>query len=80
MHQSPLFSSLLKSCLILVSLYTGLVTDTAAQGYDILEVSPPPGSLARRAWLADKGVTLDIRYMGFNRDWYPAPGKWPPER
>jgi porin len=37
----------------------------AAGGYDFLEITPPPGYLARRSWLADHGVTLDIRYTGF---------------
>ena len=40
------------------------VTVTAS-GYDVLDISPPPGYLARRAWLADKGVSVDIRYTGF---------------
>ena len=37
----------------------------AAGGYDFLEITPPPGYLARRSWLADHGVTVDIRYTGF---------------
>jgi porin len=57
--------SSLKFCLVIIAIYTGLVTNVAAQGYDILEVSPPPGYLVRRAWLADKGVTVDMRYTGF---------------
>lgn len=64
MRPTHLFSSLLKFFLITVALYAALVIDVAAQGYDILEISPPPGYLARRAWLAGKGVTVDIRYTG----------------
>ena len=41
------------------------MTPLTARGYDILEISPPAGYLARRAWLADKGVSVDIRYTGF---------------
>jgi len=37
----------------------------AAGGYDFLEITPPPGYLARRSWLADHGVSVDIRYTGF---------------
>ncbi len=37
----------------------------AAGGYDFLEVTPPPGYLARRSWLAEHGVSVDIRYTGF---------------
>ena len=65
MSPSHLFCTLLKFNLIAVSLYAALVTDARAQGYDVLEISPPPGYLARRAWLADKGISVDIRYTGF---------------
>ena len=36
-----------------------------AAGYDVLEISPPDNYLARRAWLADHGVSVDIRYTAF---------------
>lgn len=36
-----------------------------AGGYDILEISPPAGFLARRAWLSDHGVSVDFRYTSF---------------
>lgn len=37
----------------------------AAGGYDVLEISPPSGWLARRAWLAEHGVSVDYRYTAF---------------
>ena len=46
-------------------LLSALANPVMATGYDVLEISPPPGYLARRAWLAAHGVSLDIRYTGF---------------
>ncbi len=37
----------------------------AAGGYDFLEIQPPSNWLARRAWLAEHGVSVDYRYTAF---------------
>ena len=36
-----------------------------ATGYDALDIPPPSNWLARRAWLADRGVSVDFRYTSF---------------
>lgn len=47
------------------SLFVATTDIAMAAGYDVLEISPPRGYLARRAWLADHGISVDIRYTGF---------------
>jgi porin len=56
---------MLVAAILLSNLAAPLAVGQAAGGYDVLEVSPPSNYLARRAWLAEHGISLDIRYTGF---------------
>lgn len=56
---------MLTAVLLSTILSTPLAFGQGAGGYDLLDVSPPSGYLARRAWLADYGVSMDISYTTF---------------
>jgi len=60
-HQSFIFTAVLLSTI----LATPLAFGQGAGGYDLLDVTPPSGYLARRAGLADYGVSMDVRYTAF---------------
>ena len=51
---------ILNAAILLSTLVAPLAFGQSAEGYDVLDTSPPAGYLARRAWLADKGVSVDI--------------------
>ena len=53
------------AALLSITLAPPLAFGQAAGGYDVLEISPPSGWLARRAWLAKHGVSVDYRYTAF---------------
>jgi porin len=54
------------SLIVIVAFFlSAFVPPVMAAGYDVLEISPPENYLARRAWLADHGVSVDIRYTAF---------------
>lgn len=53
------------AALLSITLAAPLAFGQAAGGYDVLEISPPSGWLARRAWLAEHGVSVDYRYTAF---------------
>jgi len=48
-----------------LALMSPLAFGQLAGGHDMLETSSPPGYLARRAWLADHGISVDFRYTAF---------------
>ena len=53
------------AALLSITLAAPLAFGQAPGGYDVLEISPPSGWLARRAWLAEHGVSVDYRYTAF---------------
>jgi porin len=66
MTQVPDFFCLRMSFSLLAALlFSASANPVMAAGYDVLEISPPDNYLARRAWLADHGVSVDIRYTAF---------------
>jgi len=42
-----------------------LALPQVASGFDVLEITPPSNWLARRAWLAERGISVDYRYTSF---------------
>ena len=61
------------AALLSVTLAAPVAFGQAAGGYDVLEISPPSGWLARRAWLAEHGVSVDSGTRRSTRGWRPEP-------
>ena len=65
MHSVALGKTAFRGCTLRSFTFTAafflsaLLTPFTVRGYDVLEISPPSGYLARRAWLADHGVSVD---------------------
>jgi len=56
---------MLPAAFLLSAFVAPLAVGQTPGGYDVLEISPPAGFLARRAWLSDHGVSVDFRYTSF---------------
>lgn len=56
---------ILAAVLVSATLLAPLAFGQGAGGYDVLEIPPPPGYLARRSWLVDHGISVDVRYTAF---------------
>ena len=58
-------SFLLTAAFFLSAFVSPLAFGQTPGGYDVLEIPPPAGFLARPAWLSDHGVSLDLRHTSF---------------